>query len=67
MFDPGRAVLVAADSWEKLRLSDVFRLFNSHSEEQWSGIMRVLKQKRPELVAEAVECLSEIRAGWKKV
>jgi hypothetical protein len=61
-FNPERSVLVAADSWEKLRKSDVYRLFDSHDADQWTPIYRSLKQNRPDLVDEAREVMADLKA-----
>ena len=59
-FDANRAVLIAADSWQQLRRSDVLRLFDWHDPRNWDPILRVLTARRPDLVEEAQTCLAEL-------
>jgi len=59
-FDADLAVLIAADSWQQLRRSDVLRLFDWHQPRYWTEILRVLTARRPELVDEAHKCLAEL-------
>lgn len=61
-FNADRSVLVAADSWEKLRRCDVFRLFDSHCPETWGAINDCLSQRRPDLIDSADKCLEELRS-----
>lgn len=62
MFDPEKAVLICADSWDKLRKGDVYRLFDSHEESQWRGIYRCLIKHRPEFAFEAREVMADLEA-----
>lgn len=61
-FQPERSVLVAADSWKKLRRVDVYRLFESHDDSQWEAIFQCLKGHRPDLVGEAREAMADLEA-----
>ena len=61
-FNADRSVLIAADSWEKLRRCDVYRLFNSHDDRHWTPIFKVLKAKRPDLIGEAREVMADLEA-----
>jgi len=56
------AVKVAADSWEMLRKSGVYRIFSTYDDKYWSGIFKVLKEKRPDLVGEAREVMADLEA-----
>jgi len=61
-FNAARAVLIAADSWDSLRRSDVYRVFDTYDSEHWSAIFEVLKSERTDLVSEALEVLAELEA-----
>lgn len=56
------AVQVAADSWKQLRKCDVYRVFNSYDDKYWSGIFKVLKEERPDLIEEAREVMADLEA-----
>lgn len=57
MFNPDLAVLLVADSWEQLRKSDVYRLFEAHEDSQANAIYGRLRKERPDLKEEALEVM----------
>ena len=58
---------VVADSWEKLRKCDVYRLLNQihyDSHDSLTSAARVIVHKRPDLCDEVRGCVSEIMAEY---
>lgn len=52
-FNPDTALKLVADSWDKLRRCDVYRLFDGNVDEYWPGVYQAIREKRPDLLGEA--------------
>lgn len=60
-FNPQVAIGIAADSIEKLRGSDVYRVLNSSTDEHYDKIKDHILQKRPDLKADVEEAHADIK------
>ncbi len=60
MFDYQQHVRLAADSIDRLRQCDVYRLMEWAPAPFRAGLANYLKQNRPDLAAEVDDCLADL-------
>lgn len=63
-FDPARLLTIAADSLDRLRRVDVFRLLDAaRGAENRQAMADYIRGGRPDLGAEVADCLAELSGG----
>lgn len=59
-WSPSRHITIAADSIERLRQCDVYRLFQEADAENWGTLRAYILQHRPDLESEVLEVIQDL-------